>query len=71
MQNWGADAVAPAPLISHKKCSNSPKLEPIIEEGSENFEVMQKEAYLVLPLLLPVVLFLFLHSEEAWHGALV
>ena len=70
MQNW--IEVAPAPLISHQKSSNSPKLEPILEEGSENSEVLQKGVFFVIPLLLSVGFYLFLHrDDQAWHDAFI
>jgi hypothetical protein len=40
IQHWGE--LAPALLISLQKSSSCPKLEPIIEEGSENIEDVQK-----------------------------
>ncbi|KAM6552031.1 hypothetical protein CsatB_001839 [Cannabis sativa] len=66
MRTWGE--VAPALFISQKKASSSSssssssntKLEPIMEEGSEGFEVSQKGSLCFFPLLFSAVFFLVL-----------
>ncbi|KAM6575639.1 hypothetical protein CsatA_023966 [Cannabis sativa] len=64
MRTWGE--VAPALFISQKKASSSSssssntKLEPIMEEGSEGFEVSQKGSPCFFPLLFSAVFFLVL-----------
>lgn len=63
MQSRGE--VAPALLISHHKSSISPKLEPIVEEGSEDIEGVEKGVLFLLPLILATVLYIFLYRDVA------
>ncbi|KAB1207477.1 hypothetical protein CJ030_MR7G012479 [Morella rubra] len=63
MQSRGE--VAPALLISHLKSSVSPKLEPIVEEGSEDIEGVEKGVLFLLLLILATVLYIFLYRDVA------
>ncbi|XVF25431.1 hypothetical protein REPUB_Repub13aG0211900 [Reevesia pubescens] len=60
-QNWGA--VAPARLISPGKSSSCPRLETILEEGSETSAVFSKKVFLVLPVVLSMVFYFLLNKE--------
>ncbi|GLT59173.1 hypothetical protein SLA2020_320090 [Shorea laevis] len=56
VQNWGE--VTPTIFISHQKCSTSPKLETIVEEGCrENLQVLPKRIFFLLPAFLSLGLF--------------
>ncbi|EOY27633.1 Uncharacterized protein TCM_029429 [Theobroma cacao] len=57
---------APALVISHKKSSTSPRLETIVEEGSElNFEFGQKMVFFLLPVFLSVISYILLYRDIA------
>ncbi|KAJ7968986.1 putative Transmembrane protein [Quillaja saponaria] len=54
--------VAPSLLITHERCSDFPKLEPIIEEGSEfSFEVQGRRVLFLLPLFVSFFSYFFLY----------
>lgn len=54
--------VAPAPLISHHKASNAPKLETIIEEGlMEKMDVSSKKVLYALPIILSLLSYLLIN----------
>ncbi|KAB2621778.1 transmembrane protein [Pyrus ussuriensis x Pyrus communis] len=55
--------VAPPQVISHKKCSNFPKLETIAEEGSESLEILPKRVVFLLPVFFSLVSYLILYSQ--------
>lgn len=40
--------VAPSLLVSRQRCSSCPKLETILEEGSERFEILPKTKTMVI-----------------------
>ncbi|KAH0995081.1 hypothetical protein GBA52_018945 [Prunus armeniaca] len=63
MHNWVE--VAPPLMISHEKCSNSPKLETIVEEGSESFEILQKRVVFLLPVFLSFISYLIMYRQIA------
>lgn len=53
--------VAPPLVISHQKPSQCPKLETIVEEGSESFEILPKQVVFLLPVFLSFVSYFILH----------
>ncbi|KAL8507338.1 hypothetical protein ACS0TY_018035 [Phlomoides rotata] len=53
--------VAPAPLISHHKASNAPKLETIVEEGFEKMDVSSKRVLYALPIILSLLSYLLIN----------
>ena len=62
MQSWGE--VAPSLLISHQKYySRSPKLETIVEEGSEKFEILSKRVLFLLPVLFSFLSYYLLYRQ--------
>merc|ERR1711879_1111474 len=57
------EEVAPALLISCKRCSSCPKLDTIVEEeGSESFEILPKRMMFFLPVLVSFVSYLLLNK---------
>ncbi|KAH1048348.1 hypothetical protein J1N35_039132 [Gossypium stocksii] len=60
-QNWGA--VAPARHVSTRKSSNYPRLETIVEEGSDNESVFTKKIFLYLPVVLSTVFYFLLYKD--------
>lgn len=50
MQNW--IEVAPSTFVSYRRSSSCPKLETIIEEGSNPFESFPKRVLIILPFLI-------------------
>ena len=59
------EEVLPAILITPKKCSPKfPKLEPIIEEGSnEGFKVLPKRVLFLLPILISFMSYFLLYKQ--------
>lgn len=54
--------VAPAPLISHNKASNAPKLETIVEEGlMEKMDISSKKVLYALPIILSLLSYLLIN----------
>ncbi|GLT59886.1 hypothetical protein SLA2020_326810 [Shorea laevis] len=60
MRCVGSVEKAPELLISHKKPSSCPRLETIVEEGCERFEVGRMRVLFVLPVFLSVVSYIVL-----------
>jgi len=60
IQNCGE--VAPALLITPKKCSSSkfPRLEPIIEEGAESLDIMPKRMLFLAPVFISFLSYILL-----------
>ncbi|KAM0994616.1 hypothetical protein ACFX2I_010099 [Malus domestica] len=61
MHNWVE--VAPPQVISREKCSSFPKLETIVEEGSESFEILPKRVVFLLPVFFSLVSYLILYRQ--------
>jgi hypothetical protein len=61
IQNCGE--VAPALLITPQKCSSSrfPRLEPIIEEGPESFQIVSKRMMFLVPTFISFVSYFLLY----------
>jgi len=60
IQNCGE--VAPALIITPKKCySKFPRLEPIIEEGPNNFQTMPKRMLFLVPAFISCVSYFLLY----------
>ncbi|KAK4349424.1 hypothetical protein RND71_032179 [Anisodus tanguticus] len=58
--NWVE--VAPSPYISCQKTSNAPKLETILEEGSENLNFLNMKLIYVLPVLLSFASYVLINN---------
>lgn len=69
MQNW--IEVAPSPLIYPHKASNAPKLETIVEEGSENMAKSGKKVLYLLPVILSFASYLQLDIGFQFQDKLV
>ncbi|AES99192.2 transmembrane protein, putative [Medicago truncatula] len=60
IQNCGE--VAPALIRTPKKCSSKfPRLEPIIEEGPESFQIMPKRMLFLVPTFISCVSYFLLY----------
>ncbi|WJX44572.1 hypothetical protein P8452_31528 [Trifolium repens] len=64
IQNCGE--VAPALLITPKKCSSSrfPRLEPILEEGTESLPIMPKRMMFLIPAFISFLSYFLLYRYE-------
>ncbi|KAL3741474.1 hypothetical protein ACJRO7_017020 [Eucalyptus globulus] len=62
MNNWGE--VAPTLLLSYRRSSSSPRLETILEEGSEEFRlVVNKRMLFILPVLFSLISYFLLYRN--------
>lgn len=62
MQNWVVE-VAPSTFVSRRRSSSSPKLATIVEEGSNNIEILPDRVFFFLPVLVSFVSYFLLYRH--------